>query len=102
MKIVAGKHSASHDQCFVTNLRDDVRAQAILSATVELGRRLGLDIVAEGVETSGALDEVAGRGVETAQGHLFSPALPPLAFGEFLEATRQRAETTTAGDRPGV
>lgn len=89
------------DRSFVANLHDDVRAQAILSATVELGRRLGLDIVAEGVETSGALDEVADRGVETAQGHLFSPALPPLAFGEFLEATRQRVQTTAAGDRPG-
>lgn len=89
------------DRSFVANLHDDVRAQAILSATVELGRRLGLDIVAEGVETPGALDEVAGRGVETAQGYLFSPALPAMAFGEFIEATRQRAETSAVGDRSG-
>lgn len=76
------------DRSFIANLDDDIRAQAILAATIELGRTLGLDIVAEGVETTGALDEITDKGVETAQGFYFSKALPPRAFDKFVVATR--------------
>ncbi len=72
------------DRSFITHLDEDVRAQAILSATVELGRTLGLDIVAEGVETNSALDEITDRGVDTAQGFYFSPGLPPAAFWDYV------------------
>ncbi len=72
------------DRSFIANLDGDLRAQAILSATVELGRTLGLDIVAEGIETVASLDEVSRRGVDTAQGFLFSKALPSSSFGQFV------------------
>ncbi len=72
------------DRSFIANLDGDLRAQAILSATVELGRTLGLDIVAEGIETVASLDEVSRRGVDTAQGFLFSKALPSSSFGQFI------------------
>ena len=91
------------DRSFVTNLQEDVRAQAILSATVELGRTLGLNIVAEGVETNTALTEITQRGVDTAQGFLFSPALPQTAFLAFV-ANAQPLRTTagaTHGSTPG-
>ncbi len=72
------------DRSFVFALDTDARAQAILSATVELGRSLGLDVVAEGVETQEVLDELSRRGVLSAQGYLFSPALAPDALEELL------------------
>jgi diguanylate cyclase (GGDEF)-like protein len=68
------------DKSFLVHLDDDVRAQAILSATIELGRSLGLHVVAEGVETRAALETVARRGVETVQGYFFSRPLPPTEF----------------------
>ncbi len=95
------------DRSFIANLDGDLRAQAILSATVELGRTLGLDIVAEGIETVASLDEVSRRGVDTAQGFLFSKALPSSSFGQFvsdhaemqltaqLEAERSSIDTDT-------
>ena len=81
------------DRSFITDIEEDLRAQAILSATVELGRTLGLSVVAEGIETPAALDAVTARGVDTAQGYLFSRALPPGRFVEFVtdQATPARA-----------
>jgi EAL domain-containing protein (putative c-di-GMP-specific phosphodiesterase class I) len=72
------------DRSFIANLHTDIRARAILAATVELGRTLGLDIVAEGIETAEALSEITERGVESAQGFYFSKALAPLAFERFV------------------
>lgn len=72
------------DRSFIANLDRDVRAQAVLAAAIELGRTLGLAVVAEGVEHSAAMQEVIGRGVDIAQGYYFSPALDPADFEEFL------------------
>ena len=80
------------DRSFIANLNEDVRAQAVLSAIVQLGRTLGLAVVAEGIETRTALDEVARRGVETAQGYYFSKPLPAQAFEAFLTSSNQAAK----------
>lgn len=77
------------DRSFITDIEEDLRAQAILSATVELGRTLGLSIVAEGIETPAALDAVTARGVGTAQGFFFSRALPPGRFRRVRGRPRQ-------------
>jgi len=84
------------DRSFIANVNDDVRAQAILSATVELGRTLGLEIVAEGIETTEALDEVSARGVDVGQGFLFSRALPAAEFNQYTSKT----STSAAPRRP--
>ncbi len=90
------------DRSFVFALDTDARAQAILSATVDLGRSLGLDVVAEGVETQEVLDELCRRGVVSAQGFLFSPALPTEALERLLlglsdqEPTHRVAHTVSA------
>ena len=88
------------DRSFIANLEGDLRAQAILSATVELGRTLGLDIVAEGIETVASLDEITRRGVDTAQGFYFSKALPSSTFGQFVadhtESQRTSPEDSTS------
>ena len=85
------------DRSFIANLEGDLRAQAILSATVELGRTLGLDIVAEGIETVASLDEITRRGVDTAQGFYFSRALPSSTFGQFV-SDHAESQRTSRGD----
>lgn len=60
------------DQSFVRGLEvrpDDV---AIVSAVVGLGRNLGLDVVAEGIETRGQAMHLREMGCDYAQGYLFS------------------------------
>ena len=82
------------DRTFLLELATDARAQAILSATVELGRSLGLTVVAEGVETKEVLAELTRRGVESAQGFLFSPALPVDELEKLLSASTGDSTTS--------
>jgi EAL domain-containing protein (putative c-di-GMP-specific phosphodiesterase class I)/CheY-like chemotaxis protein/GGDEF domain-containing protein len=60
------------DRQFVANLVDDASSQAIVGLTVALARRLGLDVVAEGVETREQQAALAALGVTGAQGYLFA------------------------------
>ncbi len=76
------------DRSFLASLDTDNRAEAILSATVELGRTLGLSIVAEGVETLEAFEKVAERGIDIAQGYFFSKPLPGPEFERFVVQSR--------------
>lgn len=49
----------------------------LLAATVDIGRRLGLRVVAEGIEDGETLEAVQMLGVDSAQGFLLSQPLPP-------------------------
>ncbi|MEZ5406598.1 MAG: EAL domain-containing protein [Acidimicrobiales bacterium] len=82
------------DRSFVTAVDRDRKAQAVLAATVELGRTLALEVVAEGVETPEELAEVARRGADVAQGYLLSRPLPGDQLARFL-ASRTLAPTNS-------
>ena len=88
------------DQSFVRDLPDDPEDAAIAAAVIALAGSLGLDIIAEGVETEEQrrflLEEGCGRG----QGYLFSRPLPPEALLEW--AARHRRQMAVQGaDRAG-
>src|SRR5690349_15264716 len=74
------------DRSFVTRLPQDERDQAIVHATVELGRRLGMRVVAEGVETADTWDALAGLSCDEAQGFYLSRAMPVQALPTWLGA----------------
>ena len=57
-------------------MADDERDAAIVRSTVDLGRNLGLRVVAEGVETAEAWDLLAALGCDVAQGYHLSRPLP--------------------------
>ena len=61
------------DRSFVMRLADDERDAAIVHATVDLGRRLGMRVVAEGVETVEAWDALAEPAVRRGPGVLPGP-----------------------------
>ena len=64
------------DRSFVTGALTSKRDQEILQALIDLGRGLGLTVVAEGVETADVLEFLAEAGCDTAQGYLIArPAL---------------------------
>ena len=56
---------------------DDV---AIVRSTIDLGRNLGLDVVAEGVETREIWDKLQELGCQTAQGYYLSRPVPAEAL----------------------
>ena len=65
-------HEIKIDQSFVRDLENDPDDAAIVDAVTGLGRALGLDVTAEGVETQAQADFLTRRGCEMAQGYLYS------------------------------
>ena len=65
------------DRSFVTGLHDRAGDAAIVRAIVDLGRHLGLEVVAEGVEDQETWDLLAEMGCHIVQGwHLGRPMTP--------------------------
>ncbi|MEA2382966.1 MAG: hypothetical protein QOH72_2937 [Solirubrobacteraceae bacterium] len=81
------------DRSFVSGMADDVRDEAIVRHSIELGRSLGLRVVAEGVESCETHERLAEMGCDHGQGFLYSRAVAPDEF----EACIERAEALTGG-----
>jgi EAL domain-containing protein (putative c-di-GMP-specific phosphodiesterase class I) len=64
------------DQSFVRNMTQDPNDSAIVRAIITLGRSLGLDVVAEGVETPKHLQGLREIGCEIVQGFLLGRPAP--------------------------
>jgi EAL domain-containing protein (putative c-di-GMP-specific phosphodiesterase class I) len=60
------------DRSFVGKMLTSPNDAMIVRATVDLGRNLGLRVVAEGVEDAATLDELAGLRCDIAQGYFLS------------------------------
>ncbi|TKR30215.1 EAL domain-containing protein [Luteimonas gilva] len=63
------------DQAFVAGLPTDRYDLAIVQAISTLARQVGIEVVAEGVETLQQADALRECGIGRAQGHLFAPAI---------------------------
>jgi EAL domain-containing protein (putative c-di-GMP-specific phosphodiesterase class I) len=63
------------DQSFVRDLEQDTGDEAIVSAVTGLGRSLGFEVTAEGVETHGQAQRLREMGCDNAQGYLFAKPL---------------------------
>jgi diguanylate cyclase (GGDEF)-like protein len=64
------------DRSFVGGLPDDNDGLAITKAVIELARNLGVEAIAEGVETRAQLETIRELGCREGQGYLFSRPLP--------------------------
>ncbi|HET9983487.1 MAG TPA: EAL domain-containing protein [Longimicrobiales bacterium] len=79
------------DRSFVDRLGRDESNRQIVGAIVALAGALGIDAVAEGVETTQQRDQLRALGSRTAQGYLFSQPLPSTALEALLgEPRRER------------
>ncbi len=72
------------DRSFIEHLETDPDDRAIVEAIVALGRTLGLEVVAEGIEKPGQAIELAARGCHLAQGYLYGRPVDPGAIGPCL------------------
>ncbi|MEO6500668.1 MAG: EAL domain-containing protein [Jatrophihabitantaceae bacterium] len=70
------------DLRFIAGLGTDPGCTAVVAAILEIGKTLGLEVVAEGVETAAQARLLAQYGCQTVQGYLYSRARPEadLAF----------------------
>jgi diguanylate cyclase (GGDEF)-like protein len=76
------------DRTFVERVDSSRQSRAIISATLALAENLGLDVVAEGVETKQQLQQMKDLGCSLQQGYFFTPALPPEEFEAWMSARR--------------
>jgi diguanylate cyclase (GGDEF)-like protein len=83
------------DRSFIRDIADP-DAAAIVRAVVGIGERLGMGIVAEGVETAEQLELVRREGCTQVQGFLFSRPLPPDAARDYLR-TAARLDSSERG-----
>jgi len=74
------------DQSFVRDLTDDAEDRAIVDAVIRMAGALGLQTLAEGVETEGQLGFLRRQGCQAVQGYLFSRPVPAEAFAQFVLA----------------
>ena len=71
------------DQSFVKGLGEDVEDTAVVRMIIELAHTLGLEVIAEGVETEKQATLLKEMGCDFAQGYHFSKPLPPEAASGF-------------------
>jgi EAL domain-containing protein (putative c-di-GMP-specific phosphodiesterase class I) len=64
------------DKSFVINMVTNDNDAVIVRSTIDLGRNLGLQVIAEGVETEAAWRQLATLGCDLAQGFLLSRPIP--------------------------
>ena len=72
------------DQSFVRHLVPDSTDLALCKAIIVMAHALGMQVVAEGVETVGQRDLLTAAGCDFAQGFLFAPAMSVPEFDDFL------------------
>jgi EAL domain-containing protein (putative c-di-GMP-specific phosphodiesterase class I) len=72
------------DQSFIGRIGTESLSQHIVDNVIDLGARLGLSLVAEGVETEQQAAYLQDKGVDYLQGYLFSRPVPLNAFLDLL------------------
>ena len=93
------------DRSFVSGLGSSADRSVLARAIVELGKALGLDVVAEGIERADQAARLRQLGCRLGQGYLFARPRAPHAMETFLakpdgvRQSRLRASRTSGKDR---
>lgn len=96
------------DRSFVQGIHSNSSDSAIISAVIAMAHKLGLRVVAEGVETAEQLEFLRDEQCDEIQGFLFSVPLPPDLFGELvsdnaiLDPDRHRLSPRAVHPAPAV
>ncbi|TDQ45191.1 diguanylate cyclase/phosphodiesterase with PAS/PAC sensor(s) [Tepidicella xavieri] len=78
-------HKLKIDRTFIASLHEDETDAAIVSAIIQMGHALQMQVVAEGVEQPEQHQRLRALGCDHFQGFLFSPAVPAQTFSEALQ-----------------
>ncbi|MGA1389817.1 MAG: putative bifunctional diguanylate cyclase/phosphodiesterase [Ilumatobacteraceae bacterium] len=77
------------DRSFINGVSDDLSARSLVRTIIAMGDSLGLDMVAEGVESVRQLQTLAELRCAKAQGYLISHPVPPESMGSTVAALDQ-------------
>ena len=77
------------DQSFVRNLREGSDDLILCEAVIMMAHKLGIKVIAEGVETEQQRDLLLAAGCDFGQGYLFSRPVPSGDFEKWLEANQK-------------
>lgn len=92
-------HQLKIDQSFVHNLPDSQNDAVVAQAIITLANSLGLEVIAEGVETEAQRQFLDQHGCPICQGYLFSKPVPTDQFIHLLQnqvPTNYRASTASS------
>jgi diguanylate cyclase (GGDEF)-like protein len=85
------------DKSFVQDLLEDDDDATIVRAIIQLGKNLGMQVIAEGVETIEQEAYIIAQGCHEGQGYFYSKPLPARELTLYLrQARRLSAETNSA------
>jgi len=85
------------DRSFVAALTHSSESSALIHTLVELGRAIGLQTIAEGIEDESQLYKLQQELCDRGQGYLFSRPLPPAAIESFLRNAVVRINAPRGG-----
>ena len=83
------------DQGFVRDITDDPDDKAIVGAIISMARSLGIQTIAEGVETEAQLDYLREEGCNEVQGYLFSKPMTADTFESYITEAASNAFVTS-------
>jgi EAL domain-containing protein (putative c-di-GMP-specific phosphodiesterase class I) len=83
-------HELKVDRSFVSQMTSNARDAVIVRSTVDLGRNLGLRVVAEGVEDGITWRELDALGCDAIQGYYVSRPVPPDELIRWLGSVHSR------------
>ena len=82
------------DQSFVRDISNDADDAAIVSAIINMAHSLGMNVVAEGVESREQLEFLRANACDQIQGYYFSQPLPAEAFANLLDQDLSEQQDT--------
>lgn len=90
------------DRSFVDDIEKSGDGAAIPKLIIDLGRSLGVKVVAEGVETLSQAERLIDLGCDEAQGFYFARPMPADAFGDYLANGKGQGEIETRLPQTGA
>ena len=90
------------DQSFVRDIDTNQEDRSIVSAIINMAKSLGLQTIAEGVETAEQLAVLREQGCDEVQGYFFSEPLPAEQFEAFARSRSRIIGTDLKPDIPGI
>ena len=91
-------HALKLDKSFVVDLETRAQNRVIVESTAQMAHALGLQVVAEGVETKWVDDYLRSIGYDLAQGYLFARPMTAEDCGNWIR--RERGESAAPPDEP--
>jgi EAL domain-containing protein (putative c-di-GMP-specific phosphodiesterase class I) len=82
------------DRSFVSGMNENRGSYTIVRSTIDLGKQLGLRVVAEGVETVAELRSLAALGCDEIQGYYVSKPMPASEVAKFVRSRNALQDST--------